>query len=176
MKQIRFGFFKNISKSFGGEHLIGKRKSKRPISTKNPLHLVLRATSADVFKPTNLRLEKLIYRTAKESGVKIYELAVNWSHIHFVIKLEERKSYIKFVRVLTSRLAIAVASVGHGQGASSRAALSNKLFALRPFTRILEWGKDFKNAISYLKLNHKEARGEIKREKKKSPNRTKSVS
>jgi REP element-mobilizing transposase RayT len=161
MKQIEFGFFKNLKVPafFGGEHIQGKRKSKRPLSTKLPIHLVLRASRSKVFRPGNQSLEKLIYRVAKESGIKIYEMALNWSHIHFVIKIHSRESYVKFVRVLNSKLALAVLK-------SSNAANSEKLFALRPFTRILKWGRDFRNALGYLGLNLFEAAGWIRREKK----------
>ncbi len=197
MKQIRFGFIKNAKTYFGGEHLVGKRKSKRPLSIKKPIHLVLRSMNFKIFRPKNQSLERLIHQTAKESGVKIYELAINWSHIHFVIKIESREAYVRFVRVLNSKLALALARVqnrklldpntfsrdqrrSHASIVSSASNTSDandpnenklKLFTLRPFTRILEWGRDYKNGISYLKLNQKEARGEFKRGKKnKSPN------
>ena len=173
MKQIRFGFIKNAKTYFGGEHLVGKRKSKRPLSIKKPIHLVLRSMNFKIFRPKNQSLERLIHQTAKESGVKIYELAINWSHIHFVIKIESREAYVRFVRVLNSKLALALASVRsrslsdrRASKPTSSAADEPKLFTLRPFTRILEWGRDYKNGISYLKLNQKEARGEFKRGKK----------
>jgi REP element-mobilizing transposase RayT len=158
MKQIEFGFFKNekVVKSFGGELLQGKRKAKRPLSTESPLHLVLRASHLKVFRPRNQSLEKLVYRTAQESGITIFQLAINWSHIHFVIQIQNRQSYIKFVRVLNSRLAVAISKSGIRGGAE-------KLITLRPFTRILKWGRDFRNALEYIGLNQLEAAGLIVR-------------
>jgi REP element-mobilizing transposase RayT len=165
MKQIEFGFFQNskIAPAFEGELLKGKRKSKRPLSTKAPMHLILRSSQSKVFRPTNQRLEKLIHRTAKESGVGIYELAINWSHIHFVIKIQRRENYVKFIRVLTSRLAMAVQKI-------EAPLKTQKLFTLRPFTRILHWGRDFKNTLEYLGLIQLEAAGFTRRKKKESRN------
>jgi REP element-mobilizing transposase RayT len=161
MKQLKFGFFKNSqsTKAFGGELLSGKRNAKRPLSVKAPIHLVLRATQSKVFRPQNRSLKKLIHRVAKESGVQIYELAINWSHIHFVILIRHRESYVRFVRVLTSKISTAFLAAQTG---NSMKALEDKLFTLRPFTRILEWGRDFRNAVQYLKLNQKKARGEVR--------------
>ena len=160
MKQFELGFIKNqkSAKCFGGELLTNKRKSKRPLSPNLPLHLVLRSTSKIVFSPHNFRLEKLIHQIANESNIRIYEFAINWSHLHFVILAKTREDYNYFVRVLSSKLAMAIQK--------SQTIKAKKLFALRPFTRILTWGRDFKNARAYMILNQKESRGEIKREKK----------
>jgi putative transposase len=161
VKQYEFGFLKKSRQpvSFGGELLLGKRKTKRPLSTKDPVHLVLRSDIPRVFSPRNQRLERLIYRIAKESDVQIYELAINWNHIHFVIRVKVRACYIRFVRILNSRLARANKTSGTWK-------CGGKLFAFRPFTRILKWARDFRNVLSYLKLNQKEARGEITRKSK----------
>ncbi len=172
MRQIQMGFFKNtgVSKSFGGELLKGRRKSKRPLSFKSPIHLVLRAIQSKIFRPGNQSLEKLIHRTAQQNGIQIYELAINWSHIHFAIMVRRRENYLRFIRVLTSKLAMAVAKtkmVSQAQTKEVSAPVAApKLFTLRPFTRILSWGRDFKNALQYLKLNQQESRGEIIRRSK----------
>ena len=42
------------------------------------------------------------------------------------------------------------------------------IFTLRPFTRIVSWGRDFKKALEYQVLNQLEALGFVRREKKKS--------
>ncbi|MEZ0391905.1 MAG: hypothetical protein ACAH59_06800, partial [Pseudobdellovibrionaceae bacterium] len=41
------------------------------------------------------------------------------------------------------------------------------LFTLRPFTRLISWGRDFKSVVEYLILNQMEARGLISRPKRK---------
>lgn len=91
MRQVSFGFLKDYGKEFGGALLEGKRKTKRPLSIKHPLHLVLKSTCSGAFAPGNIALEKLIRSQAKKFGLKIYDLALNWSHIHFILKIESRR-------------------------------------------------------------------------------------
>ncbi|MEZ0390905.1 MAG: transposase [Pseudobdellovibrionaceae bacterium] len=150
-------------KSFGGELLKGKRKAKRPLSTKQPLHLILKACEKLVFPPGNLSLEKLIHNQARKFNVKIYELAINWSHIHTIIKIKERENYNQFIRSLCSILAAKV---------RAKKPHLKTLFTLRPFTRIISWGRDFKSLLNYLIINQMEARGLMSRPKKKSRART----
>ena len=98
MRQINFGFLKDFKKEFGGSLLTGKRKSARPISTKHPLHLVLKSTGGSYFNPTNKQLEKLIRTQAKKYSITIYDYALNWSHIHVLLRVPSRKDYLAFIR------------------------------------------------------------------------------
>ena len=135
MKQLKMKFAKNYKKQFGGELLIGKRKTQRPLSTKKPIHLVLRSDTVKLFTPYNSSLEKLIYRTAGRFQIRIYDLALNWNHIHAVIMINDRKDYVAFIRALTSLISTKI---------KSKLKNLTTVFTLRPFTRILEWGRDFK--------------------------------
>lgn len=163
MTQKSFSFLKNYKKSFGGSMLIGKRKSLRPLSTKHPIHLVLKSCQTRVFAPGNRSLEKLIRKIATKYQIKIYDLALNWSHIHFLIRIPSRKNYNAFVRELSSLLATKI-----------RLAKPNlkAIFTLRPFTRILTWGKEFKTAFDYHLLNKLEAVGFLVRKKQLRKSRT----
>ena len=58
----------------------------------------------------------------------------------------------RFIRALNSCLAQAIGKIHK---------LAGKLFELRPFTRILSWGRDYRNAIRYLKINQQESRGKF---------------
>ena len=138
--------------------LQGARKSQRPLSTKMPIHLVIKASHKNVFRPTNRSVENLIAQQCKRFGITLYKLTVNWSHLHLLIKIEHRDDYVKFIKSLTSLLSQKVK--GHLPN------LKN-LFTLRPFTRVLSsWGKEFKSAIQYHALNQLEAMG-FERPKKK---------
>ena len=148
MKQMKFSFFNNdYKKGFGGSLLVGKRKEKRPLTTKSPIHLILKSDLKSIFKPTDKNLENILRRTAEEFNVKLYDLAINWSHIHFLIKIKDKKDYVKFIRALTARLALK---------------FGKKLFTLRPFTRILSWGRDFRNVLNYVLKNQRQAQGLVK--------------
>jgi REP element-mobilizing transposase RayT len=105
MKQLNFEFIRDYKKTFGGEDLIGKRKSQRPLSTKSPTHLVLKANQEKVFHPGNRHLQRLIQDMTKKFNIRVYDLAINWSHIHFLIQIKDRNDYVRFIRALTSKLA-----------------------------------------------------------------------
>ncbi len=157
MKQASFGFSKDYKKEFGGSLLQGKRKTKRPLSTKHPLHLVLKSTHKGLFNPGNLSLEKLIRFQSNKFGIQIYDLALNWSHIHCLLRIKDRKDYKKFIRSLTAILAIQIRK--------SKPHLE-KIFDLRPYTRILSWGRDFKRGLDYQILNQMESLGLLTRKRK----------
>ncbi len=166
MRQIKFGFIQDYKKTFGGEELKGKRKSKRPLSLKSPTHLILKSELKSVFKPSNQRLQLLIQNMSKKFNIHIYDIAINWNHIHFLIQVRDRKDYVRFIRAITSKLTMGIKKANPG--------LKTKLFTLRPFTRIVAWGSDFENVRSYIVKNFFEANNWTKREKhkKKKPKPT----
>jgi REP element-mobilizing transposase RayT len=148
MKQQPLFKLKNEPKKFGGSLLQGKRKTKRPLSVKKPLHLVLRTEEKRhkiLFSPKDKRLIMLIRDSADRYQIRIYNFAVNWNHFHFVILVPSREAYINFVRFLTAQ-AVACLSKKHGKNLKG-------LFSLRPFTRIVSWGQDFRRVCHYVAAN-----------------------
>jgi len=158
MRQASFGFLKDYKKEFGGALLQGKRKSARPLSTKQPIHVVLKSTHSRPFHPNSRKLEKIFRTQAQKYGIKIYDLALNWSHIHALITIPSRQAYLAFIRTLTAAIVMAISKLT-GQSLKG-------LFNLRPFTRILSWGREFASVRGYLELNQMEALGLILRSKK----------
>lgn len=107
---------------------------------------------------TNLTSDEIIKNNlAAQFHITIYDLALNWNHIHFLILIKDRQDYVKFIRALTSILSQKI-KLKFGKG--------TEVFELRPFTRILEWGRDFRNTLNYLLTNQLESVGLIKRLKK----------
>jgi REP element-mobilizing transposase RayT len=109
MKKINFGFLGDYRKDFGGSQLKNKRKSKRPLSTKKPIHLILKMSGRNFFNPGNRSLEQLIHSQANKYKITIYRLSLNWSHMHLVIKLPHREAYNAFIRTLTALIVSAIA-------------------------------------------------------------------
>ncbi len=157
MQESDFKASNKSKKEHGGSLLVGKRKGHRALSAKHAIHLVLKSDLKSVFSPGNRRLEQLIRNTAERFHIRIYSTALNWSHIHCVIKIEDRKDYNAFIRVLTSILALKIRKHKNFTG---------KVFTLQPFTRILNWGRYFKNVLAYLVLNQLESLGLVTRPKK----------
>jgi len=151
MRQMGFSFIKNYKKEFGGSQLLGKRKTRRPLSTKAPIHLVLRASHHKIFAPGDKYLTALLHAECRKYKIKLYDFAFNWTHVHVLIKLPNREAYVKMIRSLTSKV---VAHVSQIMGWDF-----SGLFSLRPFTKILSWGKQFQNALMYQAINKAEAQG-----------------
>jgi len=157
MKQTSFGFLKDYKKEFGGSLLAGKRKTQRPLSIKAPIHLILKADQKGIFNPSNRSLDQLIRKTATQFQIQLYDLAINWSHIHLLVRIKSRQDYVAFIRALTSLMTQAV---------KRSKSQFTKIFTLRPFTRILKWGRDLNGVFQYLKLNQMESFGLICRKDK----------
>lgn len=155
MKQLSL-FPNEFSKSFGGSILKGKRKSARTLSSQHPIHLVLRSSKAHKslsFANNRSKLDRIYRACAQKWGIKIYGLVWNFDHVHAVIKIPNRTLYINWIREVTGAIA---AMLG-----------AKDFFDERPFTRIVEWGRDLRNAKDYLELNDMERFGQ--RPQKKPP-------
>jgi REP element-mobilizing transposase RayT len=150
MRQLNFSFIQNYKHEFGGNLQVGKRKSQRPLSTKVPLHLVLRSSDYKIFNPREKMIHDLIASECKRYGIKLYSFSPNWTHMHLLIKIPSRETYNKFIRSFTAKLALKI-SKALGKAISG-------LFDLRPYTKILSWGRQFKKALQYQVLNQAEAK------------------
>jgi putative transposase len=147
MKQTNFFKSTNSYKSFGGELLKCKRKSRRPLDIKKSIHLVLRAdiTRSGTLRKKLKHIDTTLLKYADKFGVRIYQRAIASNHIHAVIKVNHRHNYQYFVRAVTGVLAKTI----------------HLKWILRPFTRIISWGSDLKNTIKYVIQNELEAAGLI---------------
>ncbi len=159
MRQTSFSFMYDLRTEFGGSLLQNKRKTKRPLSTKHPLHLILKSSHTRLFNPANQRLQRLIRDQSEKFHVIIYDFAVNWTHVHLLIQIKSRKDYVKFVRSLCSLIASKIYK-----------AVPNleKIFTLRPFTKIVTWRRQFKSALNYQIINKLESFGLIQRSRNKT--------
>lgn len=142
------------STSFGGSLLHGRRKAERPISAKRPMHLVLKSTQAvGTLSFVNHRrsLEVVLQRCARKWGVRLMDHQWNWNHLHVVILVPNRTIYHHWIRELTGSV---VRTLEGKTGIFLR-----RFFDHRPFTRVLQWGRDLQNALAYLELNEMEIFG-----------------
>ncbi len=150
MRQFKL-FDEKIPLKFGGELLAGKRKSKRPLCSKRPIHLVLHSEEAlkrGSFRKYESSLLKLWNHQIQKYGLTLYKISVNSNHIHAVIKIPDRRSYMIFIKSLTSK----IVKLLNG---------SKNFFTYRPFTRILSWGREFRAVLNYVKQNILEAIGAV---------------
>jgi REP element-mobilizing transposase RayT len=171
---------------FGGALLNGRRKSTRPLARNEAMHFVMRSPYA--FQKTSLRqvgnlkeIEKILTKSARKYGVKIYRQAIQSNHIHLIIRITNRKLYRAFISVITGKIASQVMKGmsfqnflktldyekhKRGEGAPNISGKGQAFWQFRPFHRILKWGRDYAGGCRYLLKNSLEAVGFIPHEKR----------
>ena len=140
-------------------------------------------------KRNHRHIELIITRFAKKFGVRIYRVAINSNHLHLLLRITNRRLYRAFIKAISGQIASQVMGQQSflnfartrkkppaGDGSKSAIGgdgLRSKIeggkderkkagfWEFRPFSRIVNWGKDFKNCVKYLKLNVLEAFGFI---------------
>ena len=142
MRQSQFKFAQTPL-FHGGEIARGRRKNARPLSSKRPLHLVLKA--ARPIRAHQSLFRNKLFQLGEKFQIRIYSSAVAADHVHLVLKISGRRQYAAFIRSYTSYLA---RTLGKG------------LWKLLPFTRVASWGSDFRGLLRYLEQNRREASGE----------------
>lgn len=167
--------FKQPVKQFGGKFLKNSNpKIARPISTKKAMHVVLRSSIAKnelsfLSYKRRAKIEKTILKQAKLFNIKVYKLAINGNHIHLLIKLYFRDSYSKFIRAVTGLIARITLGIERGKAKLQRGCTRlRKFWDYRPFTRIVEWARDFNIAKEYVIQNLLEAAGIVPYKTRKS--------
>ncbi len=196
-------FPNQTKKFFGGALLYKKRKSRRPLSKKDSIHLVLRSewamgTESFLAKRNHQAIKLILVRFSKRFGVKIYQQAITSNHIHLLLRITNRPLYKGFIKAISGQIAShtmgqqsfkvfksARTNMTAGDGSTAlvnsrrikgSGALGDKVantgvtvatihqtpegfWQFRPFSRITNWGRDFKKCIGYLKQNVLEAFG-----------------
>lgn len=165
-KPIQTDLFSKKSKSYGGS-LQTTRKGRsyaRPISTTQSMHLVLRSSQAigdlSFKKPSNAKeIQRILSQFALKYGIKIISLANVGTHLHFHLKISKRQGYFRFIRAVTSAIAIQI--MGHPRWSQKQSGQnSNKKFwDYRPFTRVLSSYREFLTLNDYIQINQLEGLG-----------------
>jgi hypothetical protein len=159
-QEFRIKGFERAKDEFGGALLKGNPKKKRPLDSKLPIHLTLRAKKSVLRLPKVFgKVEKIIREVAKKQGVKDYKDANVGNHLHLALKIRHVKDWAGFIRELTGRIALACKGVFGEKG----------FWMYRPHTRIIRgWQKAFKIVLNYIYLNQIEAEGFISRKEIKT--------
>ena len=108
-KQLSF-FNNRVLRLFGGSLLKGHAKVARPLSTKEPIHLVMKSKQAigvrSMLHSYNVKkIDYVIRRQAKSSGITIYQLVNVGNHLHLVIRITNLFLYDRFIRSTTGIIA-----------------------------------------------------------------------
>lgn len=148
---------------FGG-NIVGESKktnpkTKRPLSSKLPIHLTLRTdTKNSMRKPQAFGLvHKILVRTMKKHGVTLYDYSNVGNHLHILLKIPHVRRWPAFIRELTGRISQEMQGLKGPQK-------GEKYWPYRPYTRVVQgWKKAFRIVKEYIHLNDLEAEGFISR-------------
>ncbi len=133
-------------------------KTKRVLSTKSAIHLVLKSEFATgpnsmLQKQNAKKIDGLIRHQAKLCGVKIYHLVNVGNHLHIVILITKHHLYPKFIRAITGLIARHVMKRQRGPENLTKLKKEIQFWVARPFTRIIAWGRDYTYVRKYMKKN-----------------------
>lgn len=103
----------------GGVKSKGKRKLRRPLSTKKWMHLILKSDRAagkySMLSQRNSRwIDQLIRAKAKKFGVELKDFVNMGNHIHFQLRVVSRESFQNFLRSITNLIARYVTGARRG--------------------------------------------------------------
>ncbi len=177
MKQINLFNEQKSQRFFGGQLLLGRRKKQRPWSNNQAVHIVLKSQwakgkNAFTHKDNFTKTKNLLYAVAKKYGIRIYRVAIVSNHIHIILRAKRRWLYRSYICSITGQIAQHVMKNhsyadffkkirGEGVINIKNQHKEQRFWQLRPFTRILSWGRDYKTCMNYLEQNTLEALGFI---------------
>lgn len=157
MKNSQLTFWNPAVKAHGGQASIGREKTARPIATKRPMHLIFRSSRAKgtwsfLSSRNRDRLEAHLQTTARRFGVKIYRFANVGNHFHLLVQAKRRQDLQNFLRVFAQGVVFLVTNAKKGNPIG-------KFWDALAYSRIVEWGRDWKSMLGYLEKNLLESKG-----------------
>ena len=141
--------------------LLRKRRNgrkSRPLSTKDPIHLVFKAERKNLkigFRSqVGFRIcHQVIRKFGSKFFVKIEQISICGDHIHLLVRLGKRSLGLNFFRVVAGQIAQIYKEGGYLVTDTQR------LWKFRPFTRVVSGFKPYQIVRDYIQLNEMEARG-----------------
>ncbi len=143
-KQQNFSFITSTKLTHGGEPSRGKRKTARPLKTNKPIHVVLRANKSTL-KTRERKIRELLKRYGEKFNIRIYRSSINSNHIHLLLVSTRRLNFQHFLRSITGLIARLM-----GKG---------KLWEYLAFSRVADWGKQYRTLVKHIQMNVLEASG-----------------
>jgi REP element-mobilizing transposase RayT len=159
-KEFQLSLFNMKSKKiFGGSLLKGSNpKEKRPVSTKHPMHIVLRSSHTNggrsfLVKRNSTVIDRIVKNQITRWGLRLYRYENVGNHIHLLVKTTHRAHLKGFLRSMTGLIARHVLGAERGSGKFV------KFWCARPFSRIVSWGREYRSVLNYFEKNQLQALG-----------------
>jgi REP element-mobilizing transposase RayT len=144
----------------GGEYREGRRKVRRPFSSKGALHVVCRSDIAQkefsLLLPKNrMIVDEVSTSLAKKWGITLYDKAICANHLHLLVRAVSKTTLNAFLRALPGLIAMRITKAKKGSP------LTKKFWSKRVWSRIVRFGREFKEVKAYILQNTLEALGII---------------
>ena len=179
----QFSFLKSAGvHRFAGGGVLRKQRigrKQRPLSTREPLHLVFKANK-EKLKTRSFRTARnyglshaIIKKYAKRFFIKIEQLSIQSNHMHLLIRTTRRSQFHFFFRVVAGQIAQRFEQEGFfavtGTPTTGKDLMKPALplWQYRPFSRVIRGWKSYRIVRDYIQLNEKEATGEIRYSKQR---------
>lgn len=195
MQQISFFKPNRISKLHGGDTSIGRRRARRPLTTKSAIHVTLRsdfATGGRCLMKHHKLIYKILYKASKRFHISIYERAICGNHIHLLVRGKKRIDLQNFFRVVAGHIAqqillqfpihpterLATKLLNRRKWGGAQKVPENKckhpknqykFWQALVFSRLLSgWGREYRSVKEYIVQNTLEALKLISYQKRKT--------
>lgn len=99
------------------------------------------------------RLMILVHDTAEKYGVELYRFENVGNHLHMILSTPSREAFQGFLRVVTGAIAFLVTGTRKGRP------LKKRFWDLLAWSRIVNWGREFRVLEAYLMKNLLESLG-----------------
>ena len=137
------------------------RKTKRPLSYRETMHVVLRSSKAKgdwSFRKAKHRknILRLVEKFSVMYDVQLLSMANVGNHLHLHVKLVSRAAYIAFIRAVSGAIVMTVTGVSRW---TKRLGNKSKFWDHRPYSRIVLSLCQFLTLKDYIAENQLEGQG-----------------
>ena len=135
-------------------------RGMRPLSTRDPLHLVFKVRPGELKKglrnpATHTLVHRLLKKYSKRFYVKVEQFSVNSDHIHLLVRCSKRSFFHSFFRVFAGQIA------QHATHTFRVKREGKSFWKARPWSRVIKGYKAYVLVRAYVKLNALEASGKV---------------
>jgi hypothetical protein len=156
MRLRQLSLLPRVRLEHGGERARGRRKVRRPFDPKRPVHLTLRSSRArgawSMLRPRH-RAQVLhqLQRMATKRDIRIYRFANVGNHLHLLVQAGSLAAFQAFLREFSGRVAAAITGSVKGR--------PQKFWDHLAWSKVVEWGRQYRAASRYILLNVLEGSG-----------------
>ncbi len=135
-----------------------KGRGARPLSTKDPIHLVFKVNKVAV--KMGLRharsfalMNRVLKRYSAKFFVKVEQFSIQIDHVHLLVRGGRRAQLQSFMRVVAGQFAQQLTDTPNTQNEGP------KVWKYRPFSRVIKGYKAYQTVRDYIQLNECEVNG-----------------